>query len=607
MQRLEKLIRKNEKSSKKSTKIDNTDKVMSKKDSQRIFGAIAFVLVLAVIVAVEPINLTARNGIGTAQSKLLIQPSNLTTLTTSVSSTTTQTTSISATTIIPIEDRCVRLDNLSGTNQFKVASNAKMLLEGTVNYVTPNYAGITVNNSFYVAYTDNSYILNGVSPQFTMSLLNITYVPIEHAVTFQLCSDVALDNLTTIGPPPGASGGGGGGGSGGGSSGGGSSGGAAATTTQSTSITSTTASTTIISSGGGSQLHTVAFSVYTNSSTLLGQLKSYYKNANPSDLLIDNEYSSFPARIYLNYYNQPQSFGRVIIANNYSEISSDVLSPYVNDVGLARLYNFTHNDYIAYDPEDWNLTPAYEQAAVPNYTQSACLLVHQAGYSFGWAGEIDVPGWGEFSKINWRCVDLLDLQEQFLQNSTSDLVRNVTQLASIARSENPSIKVFVQLNMQGSSQSRLESDILAISAMQGINGVMLQDLCTYSSCNNELVNLVNYTTAIGTASTSSTTTIPATQIGNLALYISPTSVPATNSINGGIRVNVSGTGFTPNSTVNLGYTYNFRQPQMHSYRRKQRQMDTGLDGLLRHGKAEPTMLWRYTLRGVNKTASFSVT
>lgn len=470
---------------------------------------------------------------------------------------------------------CEGVYNLTSPDQFKLSSNGKILLEGTINYVTPDYAGLTINNGSYQVYPGKTYPLLNTTPEFFVTLTSITYIPISHSINLQFCSDVPTQNATVTGPPAGSGGGGSSSGSGGGSAGsgggglggaGGGSGGGNSGGGGGSSPSTSTVTTTIPNVGGGST--PFGFSIYTNIN-LVSEFKTYYSGANARDLLIDEEFTSVPARVYLNYYNQPQTFERMIIANNYSELASGALSPYVDDITLARAYNFTSKDYVAYDPEDWSLTPLLEQDSVPKYTQTACNYVHNAGYRFAYTPEIDVPGWGDFSQINWTCVDFLDLQEQFLTGSTSSLIKNVTQLVGISKGDNPNLIVFVQLDMAATSQSTLESEILAISKISGVDGVIIQDLCSSTSCNSELTNLVNYASSLqmgglGASSTTSTssTTVPTTTTikpveGNLAVYIQPTSVPATNTSNGGIRVNVSGTGFTPNTTVNIGYSSNF--------------------------------------------------
>ena len=182
----------------------------------------------------------------------------------------------------------------------------------------------------------------------------------------------------------------------------------------------------------------------------------------------------------------------MILANNVSQLSGDTLD-------MARQFNFGPNDYIDYDPEDWSLTPKAEQAGIVQYTQQACDDVHAAGYKFAISPEVDVPGWyglTQFSQINWACVDFLDLQEQSNSGSTSTLVANVTTLLSQSKAMNPNLIVFVQLDQAAGSISTLEADILAMSQISGVNGVMIQDLSSSRTSNSTLATLVNYTKSI---------------------------------------------------------------------------------------------------------------
>jgi len=336
--------------------------------------------------------------------------------------------------------------------------------------------------------------------------------------------------------------------------------------------------TAAIAKGAASGLDTFGFSIYTNLSTLLGQFKLYYPTANAADLLMDDAYNS-PPRPYIGYYNHPQAFPRLILANNYSELTSTTSSPYVNDVALAKTYNFSSSDYIAYDSEDWSLTPASEQKSIVQYTQMSCNYVHAAGYKFAFTPEIDVPGWyslTSWSNFNWTCINFLDLQEQYLSSNPTAMAKNVTQLVAIAKGDNPNLVVFVQIDMAGDSvsapQAELESDILALSKVSGVNGVIIQDLCSSTSCNNELTTLIDYigsvsansgsttstqaaSTTIQTTSTTITTTIPQkspVMKPNPALIL-PTSVQASGS-SGNVNVKVFGSGFTPGDLVNFGYT-----------------------------------------------------
>ena len=179
----------------------------------------------------------------------------------------------------------------------------------------------------------------------------------------------------------------------------------------------------------------------------------------------------------------------MILANNVSWLTSQTL-------GEAKQFNFGSSDYIDYDSEDWSLTPASEQAGMVQYTQQACNDVHAAGYKFAFSPEIDVPGWyglTQFSAINWTCVNFLDLQEQANSGSTSTLIKNVTTLLSESKAKNPNLVVFVQLDQAAGSVAVLESDILAMSQISGVDGVIIQDLSTSQSSNSTLETLVNYT------------------------------------------------------------------------------------------------------------------
>ena len=182
----------------------------------------------------------------------------------------------------------------------------------------------------------------------------------------------------------------------------------------------------------------------------------------------------------------------MILANNFSELSGDMLD-------LAKQFNFGPSDYVAYDSEDWSLTPASEQQAMVQYTQQACNAVHAAGYLFAISPEVDVPGWyglTQFSQLNWTCVDFLDLQEQSNSGSTSTLIKNVTTLLAQSKAKNPGLVVFVQLDQAAGSISVLEADILAMSQISGVNGVIIQDLSTSASSNSTLTTLVSYIKSI---------------------------------------------------------------------------------------------------------------
>lgn len=237
-----------------------------------------------------------------------------------------------------------------------------------------------------------------------------------------------------------------------------------------------------------SSLHPLGFSVYENYSTLLPIYEVLYSNANSSDLLIDDAWTP-QGEEYVDHWGVPEAFPRMILANNVSELASSTFSE-------AERFNFGTHDYIAYDAEDWNLTPVFEQNNQAAYMQEACNAVHAKGYLFAYTPEVDVPGWGQFQSVNWTCVDFVDLQEQFTSASTSALIKNVTQLLAASKAKNPNLIVFVQLDQAAGSISTLEADILAMSQTSGVNGVIIQDLSTSEPSNSTLIELVNYARSI---------------------------------------------------------------------------------------------------------------
>lgn len=318
-------------------------------------------------------------------------------------------------------------------------------------------------------------------------------------------------------------------------------------------------STTLVSIAGA---HSLGFSIYANSSALLPSLQTYYANATSNDTLMDDVYSPTP-RALLAYWNTPQVFPRLVLANNYSELTSSGFNLYMNNVALAQAFNFSGNDYVGYDSEDWSLTSQTEQQNQATYTQMACNYIHAAGYKFAFTPEIDVPGWGQFAQVNWTCVDFLDLQEQFLSNNPTAMVQNVTQHLAIAKVANPNLVVFVQLDMAGDStsatQAQLQSDILALSQIPGINGVIIQDLCTSGSCNNELTTMINYLDSFsgssGPATTTSiaTTTVPTTTATTTtkttSSTVATTTVKSTSTSSTTTTTTSSTTGTTPTTTT----------------------------------------------------------
>lgn len=158
---------------------------------------------------------------------------------------------------------CTFLYNLTSPDSFEVNASGQNYLSGIVNYVTPDYAGLTINNNIYQMYPNKTYSINNTIEAFEVSLINLSYIPVEHSISLQFCSATPVQNLTATGPPVGFEGGGGtstpthvGGSSGGGGGGGGGNPATSSvssiltTTTQSTASTTVSSYTTTVSSGG---------------------------------------------------------------------------------------------------------------------------------------------------------------------------------------------------------------------------------------------------------------------------------------------------------------------------------------------------------------------
>jgi hypothetical protein len=209
--------------------------------------------------------------------------------------------------------------------------------------------------------------------------------------------------------------------------------------------------------------------------------------------LIDDSYNP-QYRAYVSYWGSPQSFPRLLTADNYSQVVSTLLGVGdASDLALAKQYNFGSNDYFAYDDEGWSKTPTWEQNDQAYWVTEFCNAVHDAGYKCGWTPQLG--GWageGQWESINWGDVDYVELQEQGRSGDASSLVQNVTHLVNIARNGNPNIVIFVDLDMNY-GVSDLTADIQALSQVPGITGIQITYLpgqgCN-GNCNANNLNTV---------------------------------------------------------------------------------------------------------------------
>ena len=109
--------------------------------------------------------------------------------------------------------------------------------------------------------------------------------------------------------------------------------------------------------------------------------KGFYTKNTTSAILMDDDYNPLTGtyRNYLAYYNQPQPFPRLLFGDSYSQVQGTVR--------LGMIYNFTKNDYIELDAENWASTPILEQTNQPYYVQQSCIATHAAGYNFSYSPE----------------------------------------------------------------------------------------------------------------------------------------------------------------------------------------------------------------------------
>ncbi|MGI0048608.1 MAG: hypothetical protein ACREAW_03620 [Nitrososphaera sp.] len=101
-------------------------------------------------------------------------------------------------------------------------------------------------------------------------------------------------------------------------------------------------------------------------------------------------------------------------------------------------------DYIVYDNEEWNMTPAEEQTDPEGSTNRAADIVHAAGYDFGVSPSRQLL-LEELHETDWREIDLLIIQTQKLVG-TAEFKDMIYRVSSTVRSQNPSCIVMVQVN-----------------------------------------------------------------------------------------------------------------------------------------------------------------
>ncbi len=91
---------------------------------------------------------------------------------------------------------CVVQDNSFNISLYGVK------LDFTLNYITPTYAGLTVNNRSYSLYPNNNVTIQQPNTHFIfdMNMFNLSYVPILHSISINILSspNVTPINVTTM-------------------------------------------------------------------------------------------------------------------------------------------------------------------------------------------------------------------------------------------------------------------------------------------------------------------------------------------------------------------------------------------------------------------------
>ncbi|MGI0100574.1 MAG: hypothetical protein ACREBH_02545 [Candidatus Micrarchaeaceae archaeon] len=82
-------------------------------------------------------------------------------------------------------DDCYLISNVSQLNEFNITAGSEKF-EVTENFVSPNEAGVVINGHSYLLQPNTTYNITG-SPSATVSLLNISYLPIRDIITLQVC------------------------------------------------------------------------------------------------------------------------------------------------------------------------------------------------------------------------------------------------------------------------------------------------------------------------------------------------------------------------------------------------------------------------------------
>jgi len=240
---------------------------------------------------------------------------------------------------------------------------------------------------------------------------------------------------------------------------------------------------------GSETYPTLLATIYTSNNNGFDQAayQSYYKNIYQGSMLIDDVYGK---TIFRNF---PQPFVKAIIGDNESVIQQQ-------EIRTATFFNFTSRDYIFFDVENWDKTPQSEQNNIPTSLADVCGAIHQAGYLCAFTPETDrgsVYITSQFPEVDWKDVDLLNVQAQPFTGQGSVLSRTVNSVLANSLAYNPNLQTYVQLDMNTSNQT-LDSQISNISHIPGVEGIQftyIPDFCQPYCNRATLEAALNYTSS----------------------------------------------------------------------------------------------------------------
>ena len=89
---------------------------------------------------------------------------------------------------------CYTVSNFAQLGQVAITNKGSLLVNITLNYITPDYAGVTVNGQSMQLNLSEPIKIPGTT--FTIALTGIQYLPILQTVTLGVCSTLHLTNTT---------------------------------------------------------------------------------------------------------------------------------------------------------------------------------------------------------------------------------------------------------------------------------------------------------------------------------------------------------------------------------------------------------------------------